>query len=200
MPLLAAASLLAAACGRAPAPGATNPAGDADPEKTLNVYNWSDYVDESVLRDFETETGIRVTYDVFDSNEVLETKLLAGNTGYDVVVPSASFLERQVTAGVFRELDRALLPNLRDMDPRIMEQTARHDPGNAHSVPYLWGTSGIGYDAAAIAKRMPDAPLDSWRMFFDPAVVSRFADCGVTVLDAPSEVIGTCLLYTSRCV
>src|SRR5512139_2081551 len=112
-------------------------------DREVKVYNWSDYIDESILSDFTKQTGIKVNYDVFDSNEVLETKLLAGKTGYDVVVPSASFLERQIKAGVFMTLDKAKLPNLANMDPEIMQRVGLHDPGNAHSVPYLWGTTGI---------------------------------------------------------
>jgi putrescine transport system substrate-binding protein len=206
--LLICLTLLLAACGGpkppagAPAPeGAGAPAAAAiqtDPDKVLNVYNWSDYIDESVIADFEKETGIDVNYDVFDSNEVLETKLLAGNTGYDVVVPSASFLERQIKAGVFQPLDKSKIPNLKNMDPEITARVALHDPGNTYSVNYLWGTSGVGYNADMIAKRLPDAPVASFRMFYDPAVVAKFADCGVAVLDAPSEVVGTVLVYLGR--
>lgn len=202
---------LAGACGGPSAPpeqGAASPAGEKpaappaaaamDAEKTLNVYNWSDYIGDSVIEDFEKEYGIDVTYDVFDSNEVLETKLLAGTTGYDIVVPSASFLERQIQAGVFRPLDKSLLPNLKNMDPEITRQIARHDPGNDHAVNYLWGTSGPGYNAAMIEQRMPGAPVDSWRMFYDPEVVAKFADCGVSIIDAPSEVVGTVLIFLGR--
>jgi putrescine transport system substrate-binding protein len=198
--------LLLSACGKKepPAESATpegaTPAADVqtDAEKVVNVYNWSDYIDESVIQDFEKEYGIDVIYDVFDSNEVVETKLLAGNTGYDIVVPSASFLERQIKAGVFQKLDRAQLPNLKNVDPEIAQRVALHDPGNEYAVNYLWGTSGVGYNVEEIKKRLPDAPLDSWRMFYDPAVVSKFKDCGVTVLDAPSEVVGTVLISLGK--
>ncbi len=208
-PLLAAAvAAVLAACGGqppaekpaetpAPAAGATA-ALDTDADKVLNVYNWSDYIDTSVLEEFEKETGIKVSYDVFDSNEVLETKLLAGSTGYDIVVPSASFLERQIKAGVFQKLDKTRLPNLKNLDAEITQRVALHDPGNEHSVNYLWGTSGVGYNEAKIKERMPDAPVDSFAMFYDPKVVSKFADCGVTLLDAPSEVLGTVLIYLGR--
>ncbi|RYG75713.1 extracellular solute-binding protein, partial [bacterium] len=139
-----------AACGSRDAPPAVTtegaPAVVTDPEKVLNVYNWSDYIEESVVPEFEKATGIQVNYDLFDSNEVLETKLLAGRSGYDIVVPSASFLERQITAGVFQKLDKSKLPNLANVDPEIAKRVARHDPDNAHSVNYFWGTSGIGYD------------------------------------------------------
>src|SRR5690606_9647735 len=115
----------------------------AGEEKVLNVYNWSDYIDPKVIEDFQAATGIRVRYDVFDSNEVLETKLLTGNSGYDVVVPSAYFLERQIAAGVFRKLDEALLPNLANLDPELERRVAAHDPGNQYGVVYMWGTTGI---------------------------------------------------------
>jgi putrescine transport system substrate-binding protein len=208
-PLLATAvAALLAACGgqppaekpvETPAPtGAATAALDTDADKVLNVYNWSDYIDTTVLEDFEKETGIKVSYDVFDSNEVLETKLLAGSTGYDIVVPSASFLERQIKAGVFQKLDKSRLPNLKNLDADITQRVALHDPGNEHSVNYLWGTSGVGYNEAKIKERMPDAPVDSFAMFYDPKVVSKFADCGVTLLDAPSEILGTVLIYLGR--
>jgi putrescine transport system substrate-binding protein len=192
-----------AACGGAPAPGgggaaAGSSAGGANNEKVVNIYNWSDYIDPGVLKDFEAQTGIKVNYDVFDSNEVLETKLLAGNTGYDVVVPTANFLERQVQAGVFQKLDKSRLPNLKNVDPDILKRIALHDPGNEHGVNYLWGTSGLGYNVAKIRERMPDAPVDSWRMLYDPAVVSKFKDCGVSVFDAPSEVVSTVLIFLGK--
>jgi putrescine transport system substrate-binding protein len=167
-------------------------------EKVVNIYNWSDYIDPGVLKDFEAKTGIKVNYDVFDSNEVLETKLLAGNTGYDVVVPTANFLERQVKAGVFQKLDKSRLPNLKNVDPDILRRIAVQDPGNEHGVNYLWGSSGLGYNAAKIKERMPDAPVDSWRMLYDPAVVSKFKDCGVSVFDAPSEVVSTVLIFLGK--
>lgn len=173
-------------------------AGDADGEKLVNVYNWSDYIDPSVLKDFEAQTGVKVNYDVFDSNEVLETKLLAGNTGYDVVVPTANFLERQIQAGVFQKLDKSRLPNLKNADPAIIKRIALYDPGNEHGVNYLWGTSGIGYNVAKVRERMPNAPLDSWRTLYDPAVISKFKDCGVSVLDAPSEVVSTVLVFLGK--
>ncbi|MGH8210591.1 MAG: polyamine ABC transporter substrate-binding protein [Steroidobacteraceae bacterium] len=167
-------------------------------EKVVNVYNWSDYIDPSVVADFQKEYGIKVNYDVFDSNEVLETKLLTGHTNYDVVAPSGPFLARQIQAGVFQKLDKALLPNLEDLDPQIARKEAEYDPGNAYSVTYMWITSGPGYDVAKIKQRLSDAPVDSWRMFYDPAVIAKFADCGVSLLDAPSEVIATVLIYLGK--
>ena len=207
----AALTLLLLACGQKPAAPPAEPAApagaptasappalDTDDEKVVNVYNWSDYIDPTAIEDFQKETGIKVKYDVFDSNEVLETKLLAGSTGYDIVVPSASFLERQIKAGVFQKLDRSKLPNLKNMDTEITQRVALHDPGNEHSVNYLWGTSGVGYNEDKIKAAMPDAPIDSFAMFYDPKVVSRFKDCGVAVLDAPSEVVGTVLIYLGK--
>ena len=173
-------------------------AGAESSEKVLNVYNWSDYIQPSVITDFEKEYGIRVNYDVFDSNEILETKLLTGHTNYDIVVPSAAFLERQLQADVYQKLDKSLLPNLKNVDPRVAQDESLYDPGNQYSVDYMWITSGVGYNTAAIRERFADAPVDSWRMLFDPEVVSKFADCGVSILDAPSEVVGTVLLFLGK--
>jgi putrescine transport system substrate-binding protein len=195
------AALLLAACGKKsgdPTPAADGAPATAGEEKVLNVYNWSDYIEPEVLTQFTAETGIRVNYDVFDSNEVLETKLLTGNSGYDVVVPSAYFLERQIQAGVFRKLDRSKLPNLANMDPELQQRVAAHDPGNEHGVIYMWGTTGIGYDAGKIEAIMPDAPVDSWSLVFDPNIVSRFKDCGVSVLEDPTDIVGTVLLWLGR--
>jgi putrescine transport system substrate-binding protein len=186
-----------AACGGCSGRGAHgSPATES--EKVLNVYNWSDYIQPSVIADFEKQYGIRVNYDVFDSNEILETKLLTGHTNYDIVVPSAAFLERQLQADIYQKLDKAQLPNLKNVDPDVARAVALYDPGNQYSVDYMWITSGVGYNVAAIRARMPDAPLDSWRMLFDPAVVAHFQDCGVSILDAASEVVATVLLYIGR--
>lgn len=167
----------------------------AQEEPVLNVYNWSDYIAEDTIANFEAETGISVNYDVFDSNEVLEGKLLTGNTGYDVVVPSASFMERQIVAGVFQKLDKDKLTNLGNMDTALMEQVEASDPGNEHSVIYMWGTTGIGYNVDMIAERMEDAPVDSWDMIFDPEIAARFEDCGISLLDAPTEIVPAALNY-----
>ncbi|KZL02137.1 Putrescine-binding periplasmic protein precursor [Pseudovibrio sp. Ad5] len=160
---------------------------------TINVYNWSDYIDESVLKDFEAETGIKVNYDVFDSNEVLETKLLAGTTGYDVVVPTGSFLSRQIQAGVFQKLDKDALPNLKNMWSLVSERTSIYDPGNAYSINYMWGTTGIGYNVEAAAKRLDGKPVDSWEIIFNPEILAKFQDCGIHMLDAPTELIPAAL-------
>ncbi|MCU0760552.1 MAG: polyamine ABC transporter substrate-binding protein [Steroidobacteraceae bacterium] len=205
--LSVAAALLLAACGGkppppggadAPAPGGVAGAAATVEEPVLNVYNWSDYIERSVLEGFTRETGIKINYDMFDSNEVLETKLLTGGTGYDLVVPSGSYLQRQIQAKVYRKLDKSLLPNLVNLDPEFTRRVALYDPGNEYAVNYFWGSTGIGYNAAKIRQRMPDAPLDSFAMFYDPAVASRFADCGITMVDAPPEVLGTVLIHLGK--
>jgi len=196
--VLALATLLTACSKPAEAPKSDAAAASAAEEKVLNVYNWSDYIEASVIEDFTKETGIKVQYDVFDSNEMLETKLLAGNTGYDIVVPSASFLYRQLKAGVHQKLDKSQLPNLANIDPDIAKRLEAFDPGNEHSVNYMWGTSGVGYNVKKIAERMKDAPVDSFAMFYDPKIASKFADCGISILDAPSEVLGTVLIYLGK--
>jgi putrescine transport system substrate-binding protein len=195
--LAALLAVVAGCSGGAREQGAAGGAAVAD-EKVLNVDNWSDYIQPSVIADFERQTGIKVNYDVFDSNEILETKLLTGHTNYDVVVPSGAFLERQLQADIYRKLDKSLLPNLRNVDPDVARATALYDPGNQYAVDYMWITSGVGYNVASIRARMPDAPVDSWRILFDPAVVAKFQDCGVSILDAQSEVVGTVLLYLGR--
>ncbi|WP_453960655.1 polyamine ABC transporter substrate-binding protein [Amorphus suaedae] len=165
-------------------------------DKVVNVYNWSDYIDESILADFQKETGITVNYDVFDSNEILETKLLSGSTGYDVVVPTASFLARQIQAGVFKELDKSKLPNIKNMWPVIEKRTAIYDPDNTYSINYMWGTTGIGYNVDKVKERLgEDAPVNSWDLVFDPANAEKLKDCGITMLDAPEEIIPAALNY-----
>ena len=191
------------ACGQkkneAPAEAAQAPAAAASAEeKVVNVYNWSDYIDPAVLEQFTAETGIKVNYDVFDSNEVLETKLRAGSTGYDIVVPSASFLERQIKAGVFQKLDKAQLKNLGNLDPEITQRVALHDPGNEHSVNHMWGTTGIGYNEAKVKAIDPNAPVDSWNLVFDPKWAAKFKDCGISFLDAPSEVVSAILAWKGK--
>ena len=165
-------------------------------EKVLNIYNWSDYIAEDTIANFEKETGIKVTYDVFDSNEVLEAKLLAGNTGFDIVVPSLSFLARQIQAGVFMPLDKSKLSNYKNLDQELMQRIATLDKDNAHAVPYLWGTTGIGYNVNKVKAVLgDDAPVDSWSLMFDPENLKKLKSCGVAFLDAPIEVIPTVLNY-----
>jgi len=181
--VLALAGLALAACG------------DKSEEKVVNVYNWSDYIDEEILAEFEAETGIKVVYDVFDSNDVLETKLLAGGSGYDVVVPSGTFLGRQITAGVFQELDRDKLSNWGNLWDLVLDRTSKWDPDNKYAVNYMWGTTGIGYNVKMVSERMADAPVNSWDMIFNPAIAAKFADCGIYMLDAGDEMIPAALKY-----
>ena len=162
-------------------------------KEELFIYNWSDYIAEDTIANFEAETGIDVTYDVYDSNEVLEAKLLAGNSGYDLVVPSGSFMENQINAGIYQKLDKSLLTNLSNLDPVIVDKVSAHDPGSEHSVVYLYGTTGIGYNVTAVEERGGD--VESWDIFFDPEQISQYEDCGVAMLDAPSEVVEIALNY-----
>jgi putrescine transport system substrate-binding protein len=191
------ATLVVAGCGRKSDESAADSAtkvAEAD-AKVVHVYNWANYIEPTLLEKFTAETGIKVVYDVYDSNEMLESKLMAGQSGYDVVVPTASFLERQVDAGVFLELDRAQLPNWKNLDPEILERVALHDPGNKHAVDYMWGTTGIGYNETKVKAIMPDAPVDSWKLILDPTVASKFKDCGISVLDGPTDVVPGVLAY-----
>ena len=164
-------------------------------DNVVNVYNWSDYIAEDTVAKFEAETGIKVNYDVFDSNELVEAKLLAGSSGYDVVVPSGFFLERQVAAGLFLPFDKSKLPNLANMDPEVMTATAAHDPDNAHSVDYMWGTTALGYNVEKLKAALGDQPIDTWDIVFKPELVSKLKDCGVTLLDAPAEIMASALNY-----
>lgn len=191
--ILAAAMALLAACGGDR--GQQPVIADAGPvDKVLHVYNWADYVGESTIKDFEVRTGIKVTYDVYDSNDMLETKLLTGRTGYDVVGPSSVFLARGISADVFQKLDKSKLPNLANMDPEIMRGVAEHDPGNEYSVVYLWGTTGIGYNPTMVEKALGTRTIDSWATVFDPAQASRLAQCGIAILDS-AEVMTLVFLY-----
>jgi putrescine transport system substrate-binding protein len=186
--------LILSACGGGK-PAAETAAGGA---KVLNLYIWSDYLAPNTLADFEKQTGIKVHAAYFDSNEALETKLLAGSSGFDIVVPTASYLERQIKAGAFLTLDKSKLPNLKNMDPQLMSKVALHDPGNAHGIIYMWGTNGIGFNEKMVKALMPDAPLDSWRMVFDPAVASKLAKCGISILDSPAEMIRAVYSYLGK--
>jgi len=162
----------------------------------VRVYNWSDYIDEDLLQKFEAETGIELIYDVFDSNEVLETKMLAGSSGYDVVVPTADFLQRQISAGAFQPLDYSKLPNSGNLWDLIKDRTAQYDPGNEYSINYMWGSTGVGVNVEKVTEILgEDAPIDSLALVFDPANMEKLADCGVYFLDAPTEVIPAALTY-----
>lgn len=182
----------------AAAESAAAPAAGGEEEKVLNIYNWSDYIAEDTIPNFEKETGIKIRYDVFDSNEVLEAKMLAGKTGYDLVVPTANFLARQVQAGVFQKLDKSKLTNYGNLDPEMMKTLSKYDPDNAYSVPWMWGTTGVGYNVAKIKERMPDAPIGSWDLVLKPENAAKFADCGITMLDAPTEIMATILNYLGK--
>lgn len=164
-------------------------------EKVLNVYNWSDYIAPSTIPDFEKATGIKVHYDVYDSNEIVEAKLLAGRSNYDIVVPTAAFLERQAKAGIFQPLDKSKLSNYKNLDPDLMGRVARNDPGNKFAVPYMWGTIGIGYDKDKVKQRLGVETILSWDALFKPEMAAKLKDCGIAVLDSPSEVIGNVLIY-----
>jgi len=162
----------------------------------VRVYNWSDYIDEELLTKFEEETGIDLIYDVFDSNEVLETKMLAGGSGYDVVVPSGTFLQRQITAGAFQKLDMSKLTNSGNMWDVIASRTAQYDPGNEYSINYMWGTTGIAVNTGKVAEVLgDDAPVNSLALVFDPANMEKLSKCGVYFLDAPGELIPMALAY-----
>ena len=159
-------------------------------EKVLHVYNWSDYIAEDTLENFTKETGIKVVYDVFDSNEVLEAKLLAGSSGYDVVVPSNPFLAKQIKAGVFQKLDKSKLPNWENLDKDLLKALDPSDPGNQYSIPYMWGTIGIGYNVDKVKAVLGDnAPVDSWDLVFKPENIEKLKSCGVSFLDSPTEIL-----------
>ncbi len=163
----------------------------AQEEPVLNVYNWSDYIAEDTIANFEAETGIKVNYDVYDNNEIVDAKLLAGNSGYDIVVPSGNFLERQIKANLILPLDKSKLTNLGNLDPAVMATATAQDPDNAHAVPYMINTIGLGYNVEKVTAALgADAPLDSWDLLFKPEVVEKLASCGVAVLDSSSEVMG----------
>jgi len=178
--------------GGAPSPDSSVAGGEA---RVLNVYNWYDYIKPDVVREFEVRYGITVHYNVFDSDDTLATRLLAGHSGYDVVFPSGAYLNSLIPAGVFRTLDRSQLPNLANMDPQMMRRLAAQDPGNAHAVLYTWGITGFAYDAAKILARMPAAPVDSWSMLFDPKVAAHFADCGIGLYEAPNVIVPSVLAW-----
>jgi putrescine transport system substrate-binding protein len=165
-------------------------------DRTINFYNWSNYIAPGVLDDFTRETGIKVVYDTFDANETLETRLLAGKSGYDVVVPTAYFLQRQITANIFQKLDKSKLPNLVNAWPMVMARLATYDPGNLYAVNYMWGTTGVGYNVKAIEKILgAGAKIDSWDMIFKPENLVKFKDCGVHMLDSADDIFPAALSY-----
>jgi putrescine transport system substrate-binding protein len=165
-------------------------------QRTVNFYNWSNYMAPGVLEDFTRETGIKVVYDTFDANETLETRLLAGKSGYDVVVPTAYFLQRQITAHVFQQLDKSKLPNLANAWPAVTQRLATYDPGNHYAANYMWGTTGIGYNVKAVQKILgPGARIDSWDMVFKPENLAKFKDCGIHMLDSADDIFPAALGY-----
>jgi putrescine transport system substrate-binding protein len=190
---VAMASALISACGSDPQ--ATAGGKGAPEEKLLYVYNWADYIGKDTLADFERATGIKVVYDTYDADETLEAKMMAGDSGYDVVSTSTDFFSRQIKAGIYQPLDRAKLPNWKNLDPHILAIEAKADPGNRHAMPYLRHVNGFAYNVDMVKARMPDAPLDSLDMLFKPEVVARFADCGVTLLDSAEDVLQLALNY-----
>ncbi len=165
-------------------------------ERVVNVYNWTDYIDPKVLEDFTKETGIRVVYDMYDNNEIVETKLLAGRSGYDVVVPSGPFLSRLIRAGVFQKIDRSKLTNAGNIWPEIAQRLATHDPGNQFAVNYMWGTTGIGINLRKVRERLGEAaPLNSWDLIMKPEFSNKLKDCGIHMLDAPEDILPGTLNY-----
>ncbi|MGE8349068.1 MAG: extracellular solute-binding protein, partial [Pseudomonas protegens] len=164
-------------------------------QPSVSVYNWTDYIGQTTLADFQGQTGVKVIYDVFDSNETLEGKLLAGRTGYDVVVPSNHFLARQVKAGAFLKLDRSQLPNWKNLDPKLLALLEQNDPGNQYSVPYLWGTNGIGYNVDKVKQVLGIERIDSWAVLLEPANLKKLQQCGVSMMDSPDEVFPAVLNY-----
>ncbi len=164
-------------------------------ERVVNVYNWNDYIDPKVLEDFTKETGIKVIYDTYDNNEIVETKMMAGKSGYDIVAPSAPFLQRMVAAGVFQPLDLSKLPNHKNLWPEIMDRLKTYDPGNRHAVPYLWGTIGLGVNVAKVKERLGGDIPRSWNLLLDPRVSSKLKDCGIHVLDGPEDVLPNVLRH-----
>lgn len=193
--ILSVAMVLAlAACSPATKPAASS----AKAGGTLHIYNWSDYIDPALLEQFTKETGIKVTYDTYDSNEVLETKVLQGQTGYDIVVPSNHNVPRYITAKAIQPLDRSKLPALANLDPAVVTHMAPFDPGGAYAVPYMQGTIGIGYNLDAVAKRLPGVKIDSWAVVFDPKNLAKLKDCGVYFLDASEDMYAVALNYLGK--
>src|SRR6201990_3152792 len=165
-------------------------------ERVVNFYNWSNYIAPGVLEDFTKETGIKVVYDTFDANETLETRLLAGKSGYDVVVPTAYFLQRQITAHIFQKLDKSKLPNLANAWPTVTQRLATYDPGNLYAANYMWGTTGIGYNVKTVQKILgPGATIDSWDIVSKPENLAKFRDCGVHMLDSADDIFPAALGY-----
>ena len=164
-------------------------------EPLLNIYNWADYIGADTIADFETEYGIEVNYDIYEASEMVDAKLMAGSSGYDLVLHSAAFSTRLISVGIYQPLDKAKLPNWKHLDPQLLEQFSKYDPGVRFGLPYMWGTTGFTYNVDMIRERMPDAPVNSGDLLFKADVVAKFADCGVSLLDSPLTVIPVVLVY-----
>jgi putrescine transport system substrate-binding protein len=199
MTMLCVSAFSLISCGR-PDSGARNAQlGEKSNDKgVLNLYIWTDYMAPDTIASFEKQTGVKVRVSYFDTNETLEARMLTGNSGFDVVLPTAPFFQRQIRSGAYLPLDKTKLPNLVNLDPAIMARVALNDPGNAHGVVYAWGTYGIGYNAKMVADALPNAPLNSWRLIFDPAYAGRLAKCGINFLDAPAGVVRLVLKYLGK--
>ncbi|MGH8033750.1 MAG: extracellular solute-binding protein, partial [Lysobacterales bacterium] len=182
------------AAGWMASPGGAGAAASAE-ENVLNVYNWADYIAPDTIANFEKESGIKVNYDLYDSTEVVEAKLLAGHTGYDVVMHSMRYSARLIPIGVYQPLDQEKLPRWSNLDPWVLQVMDGYDPGNRYGMPYMWGNVGYAINIDMVRERMPGAPLGSGAMLFNPEVISRFADCGVSFLDEPTDVIPMVMLY-----
>jgi putrescine transport system substrate-binding protein len=183
---------VAAACAFAPS---GSPDARADEAPVVNVYNWVDYIGAQTVADFQAETGIRVNYDIYESSEIVEAKLLTGATGYDVIVHGGQYSARLIPIGIFRPLDRSLLPSWKGLDPKVLAILENYDPGNVYAAPYMWGSTGFAYNVDLVKERIPDAPLGSGAMIFDPHIMAKLADCGVSFLDSPTDVIPMALVY-----
>ncbi len=182
-------------CGKREAAPSNAPVGE---EPALNLYIWNDYLADDTIANFEKETGIKVSASNYGSNEELDAKLAPGNSGYDIVVPSASSYERQIKSGYYQKLNKSLLPNLKNMDPDIQKRLAMHDPGNEYAVLHMWGTTGIGYNVEKVQAAMQSAPIDSWHLVFDPNVAKNIQKCGIAVLDSASEMFKMALVYLGK--
>ncbi len=198
MMMLCTSAALAIGCGRPESGANRTSAKTNDDGRLLNLYIWSDYLAPDTIATFEKQTGIKVRVSYFDTNETLESRVLTGSSGFDVVVPTAPFLQRQIRSGAYQKLDKQQLPNFTNLDPQLMSQVALNDPGNEHAIVYAWGTFGIGYNEKMVAAALPSMAPDSWRLIFDPAVAAKLAACGIGVLDEPTGVVRLVLNYLGK--
>jgi putrescine transport system substrate-binding protein len=197
--MLCVSAFFVAGCGRSNSDAGQGSSAETRSDiNVLNFYNWSDYIAPDTISSFEKLTGIKVNLSFYDTNETLEGRMLTGNSGFDVVVPTAPFLQRQIRGGAYLPLDKAKLPNLANLDPAIMARVALNDPGNAHGVVYMWGTYGMGYNEKMVSRVLPGVPVNSWRLIFDPVFAAKLATCGINLLDAPAGVERLVLKYLDR--